>query len=108
MQIEHGKHYRTRDGYLVGPMIAACVRWVDGSLAGAWDNDGVSDNDRRLDLVAEWTDPPKACAAAEVDNLRDEYGPFGDDSEDEVAILVGTAYAQGFAAGRQAAIGGAG
>jgi hypothetical protein len=110
MQIEQGKYYVTRDGRRVGPMYRA-VRggWVNGAPIGSWDDDGFSTlGGSGLALVAEWTDPPKACAAAEVDNLRDEYGPFGADSEDEVALLVGTAYAQGFAAGRQSAIGGAG
>lgn len=81
LRIEAGKHYRTRDGRKVGPMVKwwtySDVRhpWEADDLEdnGLWRDDGTSEYDP--DLVAEWVDEPKkGCAAAEVDNLRDEYG----------------------------------
>lgn len=80
LKIEAGKFYRTRDGRKVGPMEEGRYGgWFDKSksLTGyPWDANGVwlEGQTSVLDLIAEWT---TSCAAAQVDNLRDEYGPVG-------------------------------
>lgn len=79
LKIEAGKFYKTRDGRKVGPMEEGRYGgWFDKSksLTGyPWDANGVwlEGQVSVLDLIAEWT---SSCAAAQVDNLRDEYGPF--------------------------------
>lgn len=59
MQIEAGKHYKTRDGRKVGPMVAQHQLWVCGIeawyLDGKWSHLGGPDPD---DLIAEWTEGP--------------------------------------------------
>lgn len=78
LKIEAGKFYKTRDGRKVGPMKPFCdvtlfiVKPGDGNV---WATDGKAGkwNKDNADLIAEWT---SSCAAAQVDNLRDEYGPF--------------------------------
>lgn len=88
LKIEEGKYYRTRDGRKVGPMRTVGGEWSDMlGLRAKFTIDGYGDVDAegfwltgerksKHDLIAEWHDPkPKGCAAAEVDNLRDEYGP---------------------------------
>lgn len=87
LKIEAGRYYRTRDGRKV----LVEVNTLPDTTKWPWRHDGGnggyhgvsaagkscigSDSD---DLIAEWTDEPiatgKGCAAAEVDNLRDEYG----------------------------------
>ena len=85
LKIEAGKFYKTRDGRKVGPMQDCGSFWrINGDgegNPGHYTADGISAFEGRLpredrravyDLVAEWT---SSCAAAQVDNLRDEYGP---------------------------------
>jgi len=83
LKIEAGKFYRTRDGRKVGPMrddwFNAEWRFHVSSGAGTgllWNAEGKNylGMETNSDLVAEWT---SSCAAAQVDNLRDEYGPAG-------------------------------
>jgi hypothetical protein len=83
-RIEEGKCYQTSDGRKVGPM-QACgwdpVVFTSPGTGGVWQEDG----EPYYSWAAETDSPPlvseyageyhKGCAAAEVDNLRDEYGP---------------------------------
>lgn len=86
LKIEAGKFYKTRDGRKVGPMQNCGDYWrINGDgegNPGHYTKEGTSAFEGRLprpdwraeyDLVSEWT---SSCAAAQVDNLRDEYGPF--------------------------------
>lgn len=76
LKIEAGKFYKTHDGRKVGPIVAI----VDDGDGFVWESSDcyyiASGVARHLsdsnDLVAEWT---TSCAAAQVDNQRDEYGP---------------------------------
>lgn len=86
LRIQTGRYYKTRDGRKVGPM----EMWSDWGVEHPWQeeggvnrfteggdiwrDDGTSEYGSPT-LIAEWPSDT-GCAAAEVDNLRDEYGPF--------------------------------
>jgi hypothetical protein len=66
MKIEAGKYDMTRDGRKVGPMRS--VNWhlypfdISGheseDLGGClWDRDGNADDDKHMDIIAEWGEP---------------------------------------------------
>lgn len=80
LTIQAGKFYRTRDGRKVGPMKPWDPEsdWDFESRGYLWKRDGTNYDGPGCDhdLIAEWTDPPRytSCAAAEVDNQREEYG----------------------------------
>ncbi|MFC3206836.1 hypothetical protein [Aquamicrobium soli] len=87
--IREGCYYKTRDGRKVGPAklcdngrynsyYTLCTWVVDGVLYQ--DNGTFADGTTpEHDLIAEWSDEHTHTSnpAAEVDNLRDEYGPVG-------------------------------
>lgn len=79
LRIEAGKFYKTRDGRKVGPMEPARYGgFYDRKrqyTSYAWCENGSYINGLtcQLDLIAEWPAEP-ANPAAQVDNLRDEYG----------------------------------
>lgn len=96
LRIEAGKYYRTRDGRKVGPAVKHNSedygRWPwevpQNDVTFAEDGKHMSDGTESPDdLVAEWVEP-KSCAAAEVDNLRDEYGPRGPNLAELAAVCA--------------------
>ena len=100
-KIEAGRYYKTRDGRKVGPMQVFGhnndrLREAIGD-GRFWMFDGKGHGDH--DLIAEWSDAPVAsatgaaatgrgCAAAEVDNQRDEYGGAASESKFKVGDRV--------------------
>lgn len=79
LRIEAGKYYRTRDGRKVGPAVKNAERSCGDFRVSGWnyDKDGACSylgGNHRNDIISEWP-TYHSCAAAEVDNLRDEYGP---------------------------------
>ena len=81
LKIEAGKFYKTRDGRKVGPMEARKAYggkyvWQHDGGRLIYEADGTNYQPGAKDLIAEWP-TSHGCAAAQVDNLRDEYGPVG-------------------------------
>lgn len=77
LHIEAGKFYKTRDGRKVGPMekrnpYGGKYIWQHDNGRRIYKADGTNYEPGSNDLIAEWA---SSCAAAQVDNLRDEYGP---------------------------------
>lgn len=83
LRIEAGKHYRTRDGRVVGPTYGPKYSHYWGKSALWIDGESYDDNGRAFDCQeshddliaeAEAPTPAKGNPAAQVDNLADEYG----------------------------------
>lgn len=86
LTIQAGRYYKTRDGRKVGPLTSEYGNVFSApGFVDHWYETGFSYSDETVtptDIIAEWPAAEDsnhcACAAAEVDNPRDEYGPFGD------------------------------
>ena len=80
LTIQAGRYYKTRDGRKVGPMEVTLdgEYWTPNDGRYHYNNDGTRrfGEDDETVVIAEW--PTASNAAAEVDNMRDEYGPYGD------------------------------